>query len=81
MLSQEEQQCLLSKHFSDYPTVFRFLCGLTGLESSKMFWFVFSKLLRPDDSYDNDDDDNDDNDNSASGDDGNYKINIIVEIL
>ena len=36
---------MLHKHFSDYPNVFIFLCGLTGLASSKMFQFVLSKLL------------------------------------
>ena len=44
-LSQEEQQLMLHEHFSDYPNVFIFLCGLTGLVSSKMFQFVLSKLL------------------------------------
>ncbi|XP_065903428.1 NACHT, LRR and PYD domains-containing protein 3-like isoform X2 [Dysidea avara] len=43
-LSQEEQQRLLSEHFRDYPNVFIFLCGVTGLVSSEMFQFVFSKL-------------------------------------
>ncbi|XP_065901640.1 protein NLRC3-like isoform X3 [Dysidea avara] len=43
-LSQEEQQRLLNEHFIDYPNVFIFLCGLTGLVSNEMFQFVFSKL-------------------------------------
>jgi len=43
-LSQEEQQHLLREHFSDYPNVFIFLCGITGLVSIEMFKFVFSKL-------------------------------------
>ncbi|XP_065900737.1 NACHT, LRR and PYD domains-containing protein 3-like isoform X3 [Dysidea avara] len=43
-LSQEEQQRLLSEHFSDYPNVFIFLSGVTGLVSGEMFQFVFSKL-------------------------------------
>ncbi|XP_065903598.1 NLR family CARD domain-containing protein 3-like [Dysidea avara] len=43
-LSQEEQQRLLSEHFSDYPNVFIFLCGLTGLVSSEMYEFVCSKI-------------------------------------
>ena len=44
ILSQEEQQRLLSEHFSDYPNVFIFLCGVTELVSSEMFQFVLSKL-------------------------------------
>jgi len=42
--SQEEQQRLMSKHYSDYPNVFMFLCGLTGLECSEIFQFVVSNL-------------------------------------
>jgi len=42
-LSQEEQQRLLNKYFIDYPNVFIFLCGVTGLVPSEMFQFVFSK--------------------------------------
>ena len=44
VLSQQEQLCLLRKHFDDYPNVFTFVCGLTGLASSKMFQFIYSKL-------------------------------------
>jgi len=43
-LSQEEQNHLLSEHFSDYPNVFIFLSGLMELTPSKMFQLVFSKL-------------------------------------
>ena len=43
-LSQQEQLKLLSEHFSDYPNVMMFLCGLTGLASNEMFKFVCSKL-------------------------------------
>ena len=43
-LSQEEQQRLLSKHFSDFPNIFVFLCGLSRLESSETLQFVISKL-------------------------------------
>ena len=43
-LSQKEQLHLLHENFVDYPNVFIFLCGLTGLTSSKMFQFVFTKL-------------------------------------
>jgi len=43
-LSQEEQQRLLSEHFSHFPNVFIFLCGITALVSNEMFFFVFSKL-------------------------------------
>jgi len=46
--SKEEQQRLLNKHFSDYPNVFIFLCGVTGLVSSEMFQFVFFKLQKYD---------------------------------
>ena len=43
-LSQQEQLKLLSEHFSDYPNVMIFLCGLTGLASNEMFKFICSKL-------------------------------------
>ena len=43
-LSQQEQLKFLSEHFSDYPNVMMFLCGLTGLASNEMFKFVCSKL-------------------------------------
>ena len=49
VLSQQEQLCLLRKHFLDYPNVFTFVCGLTGLASSKMFQFIYSKLTSYDD--------------------------------
>ena len=42
--SQQEQLKLLNEHFSDYPNVMMFLCGLTGLASNEMFKFVCSKL-------------------------------------
>ena len=45
--SQEEQLCLLRKHFDEYPNVFTFVCGLTGLASSEMFQFIYSKLTSP----------------------------------
>ena len=44
LLSQQEQLCLLREHFDDYPNVFTFVCGLTGLASSEMFQFIYSKL-------------------------------------
>ena len=50
VLSQQEQLCLLREHFDDYPNVFTFVCGLTGLASSEMFQFVCTKLR----SYGND---------------------------
>ena len=50
VLSQQEQLCLLREHFHDYPNVFTFVCGLTGLASSEMFQFIYSKLT----SYGND---------------------------
>ena len=43
-LSQQEQLNLLSEHFSDYPNVMMYLCGLTRLTSNEMFKFVCSKL-------------------------------------
>ena len=43
-LSQQEQLNLLTEHFSGYPNVLMFLCGLTGLASNEMFKFVCSKL-------------------------------------
>ena len=43
-LSQQEQLNLLSEHFSEYPNVVMFLCGLTGLASKEMFKFVYLKL-------------------------------------
>jgi len=42
--SQEEQVDLLKDHFEEYPNVFTFVCGLTGLASSEMFQFIYSKL-------------------------------------
>ena len=44
-LSQEEGLHLIKEYFSDYPLVFIFLCGLTGLVSTEMFQFVYSKLM------------------------------------
>ena len=44
VLSQQEQLCLLREHFDDYPNVCTFVCGLTGLASSEMFQFIYSKL-------------------------------------
>ena len=43
-LSQQEQLNLLSEHFTDYPNVMIFLCGLTRLASNEMVKFVHSKL-------------------------------------
>ena len=50
VLSQQEQLCLLRESFHDYPNVCTFVCGLTGLASSEMFQFIYSKLT----SYGND---------------------------
>ena len=44
VLSQQEQLCLLREHFDDYPNVCTFVCGLTGLASSEIFQFIYSKL-------------------------------------
>ena len=43
-LSQQEQLKLLSEHFTDYPNVMIFLCGLTRLASNEMIKFMHSKL-------------------------------------
>ena len=49
LLPQQEQLCLLREHFDDYPNVFIFVCGLTGLASNEMFQFIYSKLISHDD--------------------------------
>ena len=50
-LSQQEQLNLLSEHFTDYPNVMIFLCGLTRLASNEMIKFMHSKLNSLDDQY------------------------------
>ena len=45
--SQQEQLHLLREHFDEYPNVFTFVCGLTGLASSEMFHFINSMLTLP----------------------------------
>ena len=45
--SQQEQLRLLREHFREYPNIFIFVCGLTGLASSEMFQFIYSKLMSP----------------------------------
>ena len=47
--SQQEQLRLLREHFDEFPNVFTFVCGLTGLGSSEMFRFIYSKLTSDDD--------------------------------
>ena len=47
--SKQEQLRLLREHFDEYPNVFTFVCGLTGLVSSEMFLFIYSKLTSYDD--------------------------------
>ena len=47
--SQQEQLHLLRENFHEYPNVFTFVCGLTGLASSEMFQFIYSKLTSPGD--------------------------------
>ena len=42
--SLQKQLCLLKEHFHEYSNVFTFVCGLTGLASSEMFQFMYSKL-------------------------------------
>ena len=49
--SQQEQLHLLQKHFDQYPNVFTFVCGLTGLASSEVFQFIYSKLTLPGELY------------------------------
>ena len=41
--SQQEQLHLLTEHFHEYPNVFTYVFGLTGV-SSEMFQFIYSKL-------------------------------------
>jgi len=43
-LSEQEQHHLMNEHFHYFPSVFVYLCGLTGLKSSDLFQFVFSIL-------------------------------------
>ena len=45
--SQQDQLHLLSEHFHEYPNVFTFVCGLTGLASSEIFQFIYFKLTSP----------------------------------
>ena len=49
--SQQEQLHLLREHFHEYPNVFIFVCGLTGLASSEMFQFIYSKLMSAGESW------------------------------
>ena len=42
--SKQKQFQLLREHFHEYSNVFTFFCGLTGLASSEMFQFMYSKL-------------------------------------
>ena len=49
--SQQEQLRLLREHFDEYPNVFTYLCGVTGLVSSEMFQFIYSKLTSPGESW------------------------------
>jgi len=43
-LSDQDQQCILSENFDDYPNVFIFLCGLTRLVSPAASQFIFKML-------------------------------------
>ena len=54
--SQQEQLRLLRKHFDEYPNVFTYVCGLTGLVSSEMFQFIYSKLTSSGKSWEGDHD-------------------------
>ena len=49
--SQQEQLRLLREHFHEYPNVFTFVCGLTGLASSEVFQFIYSKLTSAKESF------------------------------
>ena len=42
--SEQEQVHLLKEHLREYPNIFMYVCGLTGLTSSEMFQFIYSKL-------------------------------------
>ena len=35
---------MLQEYYDDYPNVFTFVCGLTGLASSEMYQFIYTKL-------------------------------------
>ena len=54
--SQQEQLHLLREHFHEYPNVFTYVCGSTGLVSSEMFQFIYSKLTSPGESWRSDPD-------------------------
>ena len=54
--SQQEKLHLLWEHFHEYPNVFTFVCGLTGLASSEMFQFIYSKLMSAEESLGGDPD-------------------------
>ena len=47
-LSHQEQINLMEKYFDEYPNIFIFLCGLTGLDSIEILQLVHSKLTSPD---------------------------------
>ena len=49
--SQQDQLKLLSEHFTHYPNVMIFLCGLTRLASNEMIKFMHSKLNPLNDKY------------------------------
>ena len=54
--SQQEQLHLLREYFHEYPNVFTYVCGLTGLATSKMFQFINSKFTSPGEWYKGDPD-------------------------
>ena len=54
--SQQEQLRLLREYFHEYPNVFIFVCGITGLASSDMFQFIYFKLMSPRKSWKGDSD-------------------------
>ena len=45
LLPQKEQQHLMNEHFIDFPNVFNFLCGLTGLKYPGMYRIIYLKMM------------------------------------
>lgn len=43
-MSDQEQQHVLNNHFDDYPNVFVFFCGITGLTSREASDFLYQRL-------------------------------------
>ena len=45
LLPQEEQLRLMTEHLHNFPNVFIFLCGLTGLKCNEMYHIIYSKMI------------------------------------